>query len=115
MFGLGYVGPAHRGDQVSKSSYEIMEISVSEYGPVRRETRCLDRAGNVFETAQLRWVGENDTFGEVRDKTQVYIKAIRERIADLQWLGKALSKTVANCEGDNAPNFPVVDALVNEA
>ncbi|MBL4613963.1 MAG: helix-turn-helix domain-containing protein [Magnetovibrio sp.] len=59
--------------------------------------------------------GGNYTCGEIRDKTLAHLKAVRERIADLQRLEQTLSKTVADCAGGDAPQCPVVDALIKEA
>lgn len=59
--------------------------------------------------------GQSYTCGEVRDKTMEHLNAVRDRIADLQRLETTLATTVAACEGGNAANCPVVDALIGDA
>jgi len=77
--------------------------------------RSRELGFSVEEVRQLLGLVDSgrNTCGEVRDKTLFHLEAIRERIADLQKLEEILSSTVAKCEGGNAPNCPVVDALVN--
>ncbi len=58
--------------------------------------------------------GGHYTCGEIRDKTLAHLNVVRGRIADLARLEETLSKTVAACEGGNAPCCPVVDALVGK-
>jgi len=59
--------------------------------------------------------GERYSCGEVRDRTLSHLTAVRARIADLQSLERTLSRTVAACQGGNAPSCPVVDALNKKA
>lgn len=58
--------------------------------------------------------GGEYTCAEVRDRTVVHLKSVRERIADLLKLEATLSETVAACDGGDTPNCAVVDALVRE-
>ncbi len=59
--------------------------------------------------------GEQYTCGEVKDRTLLHLKAVRDRIADLKKLETTLALTVSACEGGDSPNCPIVDALTKEA
>jgi MerR family mercuric resistance operon transcriptional regulator len=53
------------------------------------------------------------TCGEIQQKTMDHLKGIRERIHDLKKLEITLTKTVADCEGGDAPNCPITNALLD--
>jgi MerR family transcriptional regulator, mercuric resistance operon regulatory protein len=54
---------------------------------------------------------EGGTCAEVRDVTLRHLRDVREKLADLRRLERVLAATVAGCEGGDAPDCPVLDAL----
>ena len=51
------------------------------------------------------------TCGEVKDLTEGHIRNIKKKIKDLRKLETVLNKMVAECEGGNIPDCPIIDAL----
>jgi len=69
-----------------------------------------------FSIAEIRDLlslvdGGRYTCGEIRDRTLIHLKAVRERLADLKKLEATLAETVAACTGDDAPHCPIIEAL----
>jgi MerR family mercuric resistance operon transcriptional regulator len=48
---------------------------------------------------------------EVRDRTEIHLADVREKIADLQRIEAVLSRTAALCSGEDRPECPVLDSL----
>ncbi|PCJ60368.1 MAG: transcriptional regulator [Rhodospirillaceae bacterium] len=48
---------------------------------------------------------------EVRDMTRHHLRAVRRRITDLRRMARVLRDVVAECEGGNVPDCPILDAL----
>ncbi|MBT8102048.1 MAG: helix-turn-helix domain-containing protein [Woeseia sp.] len=64
--------------------------------------------GNLLEL-----VDEHDyTCADVRDLTLGHAENVREKIADLRRLEKALRSIAARCTGSKVPECPIVDALL---
>lgn len=51
------------------------------------------------------------TCGEVKDTALRHLKDIRQKIADLRRMDRALAKTIANCKGGAAPECPIIEVL----
>lgn len=74
--------------------------------------RCRELGFTLDEIrALLRLVDGGYTCGEVRDITLRHQVEIKQKIADLRRLDRTLKKLAENCEGGNAPDCPVIDAL----
>lgn len=54
----------------------------------------------------------SQTCAEVEGVAAAHLKEVRDKIADLQRIEKALSDTVAQCSGAQIPDCPVLDALL---
>jgi MerR family transcriptional regulator, mercuric resistance operon regulatory protein len=52
------------------------------------------------------------TCGEVRNAALTHLKDIRRKIADLRRMERTLAETAARCEGGDAPECPIMDALL---
>ena len=55
------------------------------------------------------------TCGEVQSAALAHLANIRHKIADLRRMERTLSTTAARCEGGDAPDCPIVDALFQSA
>ena len=55
------------------------------------------------------------TCGEVLTLTERHLEDIRRKIDDLRRLERTLADVSARCDGGNAPECPVMDALVNDS
>ena len=55
--------------------------------------------------------GHAYTCQEVRQLTIEHLKDMRQKIADLQRLERAMSDMAAQCTGDQIPECPIIDAL----
>ncbi|MFO1186766.1 MAG: helix-turn-helix domain-containing protein [Alphaproteobacteria bacterium] len=53
------------------------------------------------------------TCAEVKNRTERHLADVRAKIADLRRMEKALTKTAAQCSGDDVPQCPVLDALAS--
>lgn len=51
------------------------------------------------------------TCAEVMAKTQVHLKDVRRKITDLQRIERTLSRTLAECSGENVPECAILEAL----
>jgi MerR family mercuric resistance operon transcriptional regulator len=51
------------------------------------------------------------TCGEVKNMTLAHLKDIRRKIADLRRMERTLVATANRCEGGDAPECPIMDAL----
>jgi MerR family mercuric resistance operon transcriptional regulator len=54
------------------------------------------------------------TCGEVRTVALAHLQHIRAKIADLRRMERTLAATAARCEGGDAPECPILDALAGE-
>jgi len=59
----------------------------------------------------LRLVDNNYTCAEVKSLTLAHLAEIKRKISDLEKLAKVLKDISSQCEGDNIPDCPVIDAL----
>tara|TARA_R110001592_G_scaffold235042_2_gene493008 strand:+ start:1002 stop:1313 length:312 start_codon:yes stop_codon:yes gene_type:complete len=55
----------------------------------------------------------SQTCAEVEEIALAHLKDVRDKIADLQRIERALSDTVAQCSGTEVPECPVLDALLD--
>ena len=53
----------------------------------------------------------SQTCAEVMAKTQTHLADVRRRITDLQRIERTLSRTLADCSGENVPQCAILDAL----
>lgn len=51
------------------------------------------------------------TCGEVRSAAMAHLVGIRRKIADLRRMERTLAQTAARCEGGDAPDCPIIEAL----
>lgn len=51
------------------------------------------------------------TCAEVMAKTQSHLEDVRRRITDLQRIERTLSRTLAECSGENVPECAILSAL----
>lgn len=54
------------------------------------------------------------TCGEVKNAALAHLNDIRRKIADLRRMERTLSETAARCEGGDAPECPIMEALFQE-
>ena len=54
------------------------------------------------------------TCGEVRAITLAHLQEVQAKLADLERLRDVLSDMAAQCDGDQVPDCPVIDALFDE-
>jgi MerR family transcriptional regulator, mercuric resistance operon regulatory protein len=52
------------------------------------------------------------TCGEVRNAALTHLKDIRRKIADLRRMERTLAETASRCEGGDAPECAIMDALL---
>ena len=50
---------------------------------------------------------------EVKERTEVHLVDVRTKIADLQRIEAVLSRTAAQCTGEDRPDCAVLDSLRN--
>ena len=55
--------------------------------------------------------GGSDSCAEVKTITLAHLVAVREKIADLQRMGRVLAETAVKCQGDDVPGCPIVEVL----
>ena len=55
----------------------------------------------------------SQTCAEVEGIASAHLRDVQDKIADLQRIEKVLSTTVAQCSGTDAPECPVLDALLD--
>ena len=61
----------------------------------------------------LRLVGGGDyTCAEVRGVALDHLAQVRAKIADLQRMEETLAATIGRCDGSEAPDCPIIDALL---
>ncbi len=66
--------------------------------------------------ALLEMVDQNDfSCSEVHDLTVVHLASVKEKVASLKKLEKALSTMIAQCNRGDVPNCPIVDTLFEMA
>lgn len=51
------------------------------------------------------------TCGQVRSTALAHLAAVREKIADLRRMERALAATAARCRGGNVPDCPIIETL----
>ena len=57
--------------------------------------------------------GGSQTCAEVRQRTELHLKAVRGRIADLERIERVLARTAAQCSGEAVPDCPILEALAS--
>ena len=62
----------------------------------------------------LNLMGGGHTCGEVQAVAVEHLKDVRAKITDLRRMERTLAATVARCEGGDAPDCPILDALAGE-
>lgn len=76
-----------------------------------RRSRQLGFSLNEI-SALLHLVDGGDyTCGEMHEMAVVHIADIRRKIADLRRMERVLKDMPAKCDGDDAPECPILDAL----
>jgi MerR family mercuric resistance operon transcriptional regulator len=75
--------------------------------------RCRELGFTLKEIATLlRMVdGGNYTCAEIRNHTITHLKDVDEKIRDLRKMQRTLRNMVSECEGELAPECPIVDSL----
>lgn len=74
--------------------------------------RCRELGFTLDEVRTLLGLAHGDyTCGEVRDITVKHQQEIKTKILDLRRLEKTLGNLAENCEGGDATECPVIDAL----
>lgn len=54
---------------------------------------------------------KSQTCAEVQERTKPHLAEIRAKIADLRRIERLLSRTMAQCSGEDVPECPILDAL----
>ncbi len=67
----------------------------------------LDELRNLLRLVD----GHAFTCAEVNALTVEHLRDIRQKIADLRRLERAMSEMAAQCKGDQVPECPIIDAL----
>ena len=84
-----------------------------------RRLRFVMRARDLgFSLEEIRGLlslvdSRSQTCAEVANVATAHLKDVRDKIADLQRIEKALSDAVAQCSGTDVPDCPVLDALLD--
>ncbi len=87
------------------------------YGPVQVQTlkfirRSRELGFTLYEIRNLLGLVEaGHACGEVKAAALLHLDSIRGKIADLRRMERTLARTAALCEGGDAPNCPIVNAL----
>ena len=56
---------------------------------------------------------EQQTCAEVKQRTELHLTDVRSKIADLRRIERVLSRTAAECSGENVPECPILEALAS--
>ncbi len=56
---------------------------------------------------------EQQTCAEVKHRTELHLKDVRGKIADLKRIERVLAQTAAQCSGEAVPDCPVLEALAS--
>lgn len=77
--------------------------------------RARDLGFSLEETRGMLGLvdSSSQTCAEVEAIAASHLKDVRDKIADLQCIERALSETVAQCSGSDVPDCPVLDALLD--
>lgn len=84
-----------------------------------RRLRFVMRARDLgFSLEEIRGLlslvdSRSQTCAEVANVAAAHLNDVRDKIADLQRIEKALSDAVAKCSGTDVPDCPVLDALLD--
>lgn len=54
------------------------------------------------------------TCAEVRPTAQAHLAVVREKLADLRCMERILGEIVRSCSGDDVPDCPLIDALLDD-
>jgi len=74
--------------------------------------RCRELGFTLEEVRTLLGLVDGGyTCGEVREMTLQHQQEIKKKVTDLRRLDRTLGKLAENCEGGDAPECPVIDAL----
>ncbi len=71
-----------------------------------------------FDIAEIRGLlalvdTERQTCAEVKQRTELHLKDVRGKIADLRRIERVLAETAAQCSGEAVPDCPVLEALAS--
>ncbi len=79
--------------------------------------RCRELGFTLDDTrGLLALVDEGQyTCAQIRDRTQVHLGDVREKIADLRRMEKVLKQMVAECTGGLVPDCPIIKTLLSDA
>jgi len=90
-----------------------------DYGPRHeRQLKFIIRSRELgFSIENIKGLlglvnGSQYSCNDVRDKTNIHLLAVNERIKDLQKMQKTLKRTIANCDGGDTPDCAIIDALL---
>lgn len=77
--------------------------------------RARDLGFGIESIRDLLKLVERHTYtcAEVREMTLEHLGAVRLKISDLKRLERTLATTVAACNGQSAPDCPVIDAVAS--
>lgn len=56
--------------------------------------------------------GGTQTCAVVKERTELHLADVRNKIADLKRIEHALATTAAQCTGNEVPDCPILDALI---
>jgi len=75
--------------------------------------RCRELGFTLDETRGFLTLVDagQHTCAEIRDRTQVHLGDVRQRIADLRRMEKVLKQMVAECSGGLVPDCPIIETL----
>lgn len=104
---IGLISPAVR-TEAGYRQYTVRDVSVLRF---IRQARRLD-----FSMAQIAdllslWTDRARSSREVKAIAQEHLKAVNERLRDLQDMQAQLERLVAACHGDEQPNCAILDEL----
>jgi MerR family mercuric resistance operon transcriptional regulator len=84
-----------------------------------RRLRFILRARELgFDIGEIRGLlvlvdTERQTCAEVKQRTERHLADVRGKIADLTRIERVLTKTSAQCSGENVPNCPILETLAS--
>lgn len=75
--------------------------------------RCRELGFSLDETRGLLGLVDAGryTCAEIRDRTQVHLDDVRDRITDLRRMEGVLKQMVAECTGELIPDCPIIETL----
>lgn len=79
-----------------------------------RRARDMGFSQDEVRTLLVLADGGSKSCEEVRDLATTHLQSIREKIAGLKKMERALADTVSKCVGKNAPACPVLEVLASD-